>query len=168
MESDRRPGESERDWHRRLAEMGAAAKRASRDRDRQASLNAEAEAAQIREAMADEVWLHDISKDLFGMNVNELDAAMAAGTKSTDWSAADQAALTAWNDAKRKRFLETKQGRNERVAKHLKKNKGKIEKAAKKGKSGCVWPFAVLAVAGGGVLYGLFEAGQAVVSAMGH
>lgn len=168
MESDRRPGESERDWHRRLAEMGAAAKRASRDRDRQASLNAEAEAAQIREAMADEVWLHDVAKDLFGMNVNELDATLNAGTDASNWTRQDQAVLEEWRNAKKPRIFEGKKGRNRRVAKHLKANKSKIEKAAKKGKKGCLSALVVLAGASGGALYGLFEAGHAIVSAMGH
>ena len=166
-ESDRRPGENERDWMRRLAEQGARSKRAHRDLARQQSLDATAEAAEMRESMADEVWLHGITRDLFGMNADELDAAMAAGTKSTNWTAKDQAVMDAYDKARQPRVFEGKKGRNKRVAKHLRQNKDKIEKAAKKGK-GC----AVIAVAllGAGVagLYGLFEAGHAIVSALGH
>jgi hypothetical protein len=167
-ESDRRPGESDRDRDRRLAEMAARKKRERRDQGIQDSLDAQAEAAEIREALGDEVWLADITKDLFGMTPDEVDAAMLAGTKSSNWDAKDQAAMDAYDRAKKPRVFEGKKGRNRRVAKHLRQNKGKIEKAAKKGKSGCAWAFALLAVAGGGALYGIFEAGSAVVSALGH
>lgn len=166
-ESDRRPGESDKDYARRLAELGAAAKRKSRDEQRQASLDAQAEEAEIREAMGDEVWLHDAVKDLFGMTPDQLDAQLDKAQKSGNWDQRDAQILADYEAAKKKRLLESRQGRNKRVKKHLAKNKGKIEKAAKKGK-GCAVIAVALLGAGGGVLYGLFEAGHALVSALGH
>jgi hypothetical protein len=167
-ESDRRPGESERDWNRRLAELAAAAKRKARDAAVQASLDAAAEEAEIREALGDEVWLADATKDLFGMTPDQLESALAAAQKSSDWGRRDQEILNAYNQAKKPRLFEGRKARNRRLKKHLAKNKGAIQKTAKKGRRGC----AVIAVAllgtGGGALYGLFEAGRTIISALGH
>jgi predicted HAD superfamily Cof-like phosphohydrolase len=167
-ESDRRPGESERDWMKRLAEMGAAAKRKSRDEQRQQSADAQAEAAEIREALGDEVWLADATKDLFGMSPDELDAALTRAQDSSDWTSRDAQILADLDKAKKPRLLEGKKARNKRLKKHLEKNQGAIKGTAKKGKKGC----AVIAVAllgtGGAALYGLFEAGRTIVSALGH
>lgn len=167
-ESDRRPGESERDWLKRLAELGAAAKRRSRDEQRQHSANAQAEEAEIREAMGDEVWLADATRDLFGMTPDQLDAALDRAQKSSDWDQRDAKILADLEAAKKKRLLESAKGRNKRVKKHLKKNKDQIQKAAKKGKNGCAVIAVALLVTGGGVLYGIFEAGRTLVSALGH
>lgn len=167
-ESDRRPGESERDWIKRLAELGAEAKRRSRDEQRQQSADAAAEAQEIREALGDEVWLADATKDLFGMTPDELDAALTRAQNSSDWKTRDQEILDAYNQAKKPRLLEGKKARNKRLKKHLEKNQGAIKGTAKKGKKGC----AVIAVAllgtAGGALYGLFEAGRTIISALGH
>lgn len=166
-ESDRRPGESERDWMRRIAKQGADAAQARKDADRQNSLDRQAEEAEIREAMGDEVWLHDAVKDLFGMTPDQLDAQLSKAQKSSDWDQRDAQILADLEAAKKKRLLESKAARNKRVKKHLAKNKDKIEKAAKKG-NGCAVIAVALLATGGGVLYGIFEAGHALVSALGH
>ena len=167
-ESDRRPGESERDWMRRIAKQGADAAQRRKDQDRQNSLDRQAEEAEIRAALSDEVWLADATRSLLGMTPDEVDAAMAAGTKSTNWDQKDQAAMDAWEKAKKKRLLEGKKARNKRVAKHVRENKGKIQRATKKGKNGCAVIAVALLATGGGVLYGIFEAGRTVLSALGH
>lgn len=139
-ESDRRPGESERDWMRRLAELGAQAKRKDRDEQRQASADAAAEEQAIREALGDEVWLHGAVKDLFGMTPDELDASLTRAQNSKDWDRRDAQVMADYDKARKRRFLESKAARNRRVANHLKKNKGKIQKTVKKGKKrGWFW-----------------------------
>jgi len=167
-ESDRRPGESERDWLKRLAELGAEAKRRSRDEARQQSADAAAEAQEIREALGDEVWLADATRDLFGMSPDELDAALTRAQDSSDWKKRDQQILDAYNQAKKPRLLEGKKARNKRLKKHLEKNQGAIKGTAKKGKNGCAVIAVVLLGTGGGALYGLFEAGRTIISALGH
>lgn len=139
-ESDRRPGESERDWMKRLAELAAQAKRRSRDEQRQASADAAAEEAAIREAFGDEVWLAGATRDLFGLTPDQLDAQLTkAQQNSRDWTKFDEKVMKEYDQAKKRRFLESKSARNRRVAKHLKKNKNKIQKVAKKGKKGWFW-----------------------------
>lgn len=167
-ESDRRPGESDRDRDRRLAEMAAEAKRRKRDEERQASLDAQAEEQEIREAMGDEVWLADATQELLGMTPDQLDAALTAAQRSGNWDARDAQILADYDAAKRKRLFESRRARNKRLKNHLKKNKDKIKGTAKKGKRGCAVIAVALLGAGGGVLYGLFEAGRTLVSALGH
>jgi hypothetical protein len=135
-ESDRRPGESERDWMRRIAKQGRDAQQRRKDADRQASLDRQAEEAEIREAMADEGWLHDATTELFGLTPDQLQDRIDRAKGSKSWDKRDQEILNALEKEKKPRFFESKAGRNKRVAKFMKKNKGKINRTAKKGKKG--------------------------------
>lgn len=167
-ESDRRPGESDRDYYRRLAQIAAQQEQERKDRERQASLDATAEAAEIREALGDEMWLNDFAQSQLGLTIDEVQSALAWGTQNQGKiQNRDKDALAAYAAAEK---TYGKKRRNKRVAKAIKKHKKSIQGMDKKRKSG--WGCAVIGVAllgaFGGAGWGLFEAGSAIVSAMGH
>lgn len=160
------PGESDRDYIRRLAQQSAQEEQERKDRERQESLDSQAEAAAIREALGDEVWLDQFAKDVLEMSYGEVEALMAwADANARQITPKDRKAVSDIAHANRGIFRRT---RNRRIAKALKRNKGSIKRIEKKKNSwfGC----AVIAVAllgvGGGALWGLFEAGSALVTAM--
>lgn len=133
-ESDRRPGESERAWMRRVAEQGRRAEQRRKDTERQTSLDRQAEEAEIRETLGDEVWLHQATTELFHLTPDQLQNRLDRAQKKNSWKQRDQEILDALKKEQKPRFLEGKKARNRRVGKFLKKNKGQIDRAQKKGR----------------------------------
>lgn len=160
----RQPGESDRDYIRRLARQSEAQRQQRKDEARQESADATAEEAAIREAMGDEVWLDEFSRTQLGMSYGDVERTIQWGTENQGKIAGrDQAAIEAYKKAQ---GAYGKKRRNRKVAKALKRNKKSIQNMDKKRNKGC----AVIAVAllgvGGGALWGLYEAGSAIVTAM--
>lgn len=170
MVKGQQPGESDREYFKRLNEESARQQRAARDEGIQARMNDEAE-EELQDMMSDDDLANFIKKDL------GLDPAKVAQT----FYGADVADVAQWDQRSakvreqylkqnKKRMFESKKARNKRVGKWMKNNKGAIKNTVNKHgkKGGC----AVIAVAllgvGGGAVYGVLEAGHAIVSAMGY
>lgn len=157
-----RPGESDRDYIRRIQQEGAKQQRQAKDRQIQDRLDAEADAA--REAKLEQgadAELDQAMKDLLGVSLSDIQKEAAKGTFDDNQVVKDTLGQIAKQQGK---------GNTRKAKKIAKKNKGALKGAAKttKKNKGCAVIAVALLGAGGGVLYGLFEAGHALVSALGH
>jgi hypothetical protein len=162
MTAGQQPGESDREYLQRLAREGRNQKRIARDRQTQDSLDAAADAARERRLDAsDDADLDAAMKDLLGVSLSDIQKEAAKGTFDDNPEVRD----TLGEIAKQQR-----KGNTKKATKIAKKNRGAMKDAAKttKKNKGCAVIAVALLGAGGGVLYGLFEAGHALVSALGH
>lgn len=166
----RRPGESDREYARRLAEH-IEARRKQRNREKRGDPRAHSGSDEFSKILNDDALLDNLGRrggkgmrddlsDMLGSWRNDIDSEPLADiTKDMSNQAAKDL----------KQYRESKNVKKR--AKLAKKNKRAWTEAAKKNKKakgGC----AVIAVAllgfGGGALWGIYEAGSAIVSAIGH
>jgi hypothetical protein len=165
----RKPGESDRDYGRRLAEH-VEARRQQRKREQRGDPRAHSGSDEMSRILNDDALLDNLGRkggkglqdelsNLLGGWRDDIDSEPLEDlTKEMSVKAA--ADLEAYRSTK-------SAGKKRRLAK---KNKDAWKHAAKENKKskGC----AVIAVAllgtGGAALYGLFEAGRTIVSALGH
>lgn len=164
MESDRRPGESERDWMSRITRLAGEQKRAQRDEaieKRMKGAAAHERAEQIMNSQSDQD-LNDFYSE-FGIPFNDVQEGVQKG-----WYAAEEAeAIREVQKAVGKKTLFGGSKYNQMKRKHKKAIKAGAKRA--KAKSGwCSFVLLGLLSVGGGIIYGAYEAGSAIVSAMGR
>lgn len=161
----RKPGESERDYMNRLRDHAAALERNRNRIKRGDPRGIEGEIGRIND---DDRLLDNLGSkggkgtgdelsQLLGAWRDDIDSEPLADLTQhmSDKAAAD---LAAYRSTKSK-------GKRKRLAK---KNKAAWKDAAKKNKNGCAVVAVALLGAAGGALYGLFEAGRTIVSALGY
>jgi len=160
----RRPDESERDYMKRLAEHLAEIeknRRRIKRGDPRADLSGDIAAVHADDQLLDNLGAggkgkgDDLSQLLGAWN-KDINSEPLAPFLDKD-SAADLVKFQASKNPKLRKKL-------------AKKNKTKWKEAAKKNKKskGCAVIAVALLGAGGGALYGLFEAGRTIVSALGY
>jgi hypothetical protein len=165
----KRPDESQSDYMRRLAEHNAEREK-QRKRELRGDPRAHSGSDEMSQILNDDALLDNLGRkggkglqdelsNLLGAFRDDIDSEPLADLTEhlTAQAAADLAAYRNTKSA----------GKKKRLAK---KNKGAWKNAAEKNKKskGCAVIAVALLGAGGGVLYGLFEAGHALVSALGH
>lgn len=157
-----RPNESDREYIQRIAREGRRQQRLSRDRQVQDRLDAAADAERERRLDVDlDAELDGAMKDLLGVSLSDIQKEAAKGTFDNDPEVRD----TLNQIAKQQR-----RGNHRKAQKIAKQHRGAMKNAADitKKKKGCAVIAVALLATGGGVLYGIFEAGHALVSALGH
>jgi hypothetical protein len=161
-----RPDESDADYIRRMGRVSRAREKMIREQQTQDSLDYDAavERAQRAGRAADDE-LDDFFRKEVGIDLSELQKQYAKGKLQ-----AAPELQGAIQDIKKAQRVKGVAARNKRVQKAIKKNKPALRKAAKEAKKnkGCAVIAVALLTVGGGTAYGLFEAGHAVVSAMGY
>jgi hypothetical protein len=163
--SGQQPGESDRDYFRRLTAEANNQKRASKDAETQRSLDAQAREQRVREALQsqDEEWVDELSSllgDDFAQAKIDIER-YKIHTPGLDAALSDiNAAQSKWTAAGR-----AKAGKKA-VRKHkntLKKTKKEIQK-----NKGCVVWAVVIVGALAGAVYGSYEGVTAIVGALGQ
>lgn len=160
MESDKRPGESDRAWFGRLAEMSAQQVRKARDDKREIAGYQAAEVEKLRNQADDDQldgWMRDTLGGSLGQIQHDFDKYNVHTPKL------DQA-MREVNRASRKGWTQKTRAKN--VKRAINKNKGVIRqgvKAANK-KKGCVVIGLLFLGALAGVAYGSYEGLSALMS----
>lgn len=161
-----KPGESDRDYIRRLSQASAEQQQAAQDAAIEERMQGEAQAERIRNALEreDANWSDDI-KDLLGSDFNQAVIDIQRykiNTPGLDRAISDiQSADAAWTQGGRRR----KRKRMTRKHKGTLKNAGKQLKR-KRSWFGCAVVSVLMFGAFGSGLWGLYEAGSALVTAM--
>lgn len=155
-ESDRRPGESERDWMRRITRMAGEQQRARRDEAIERRMKGEAQWAREQEALnslSDSEL--DEFKGMFGVDLSDMMKGAEKGYVDKDAAAAAREVQK--SIGKRGLFGGS-------VAKSkMRKHKAALKKGAKevKKKKGCLWAAVALFSLGisatGGLGWGVYE-----------
>lgn len=136
------------------------------ERKRRQRAREEREQENLVNAMDDEE-LGDFFKKTFGLDMMELRYEYDEGLKENPKDPLIKEALEIMDKADKKRKGGLFSSGNPAAAeKFLKQNEGKLKKARPNKKGWCAFSFLGLMTIGGGVLYGLYEAGSAIISAM--
>lgn len=162
----RKPGESQGDYMRRLAEHNAEREK-QRKRERRGDPRAHSGSDEFGAILNDDALLDNLGKK--GGKGLQDELSNLLGSWRDDIDSEPLAPFLDKNSAAD--LIRFQQSKNPKVRKRLaKKNKTKWKEAAAKNKKskGCAVIAVALLGAGGGVLYGLFEAGRTLVSALGH
>ena len=159
MESDRRPGESERDWMRRVTRLAGQQKQAQRDEAIEKRMRGEAEHERIERNLnsQSDQDLQDFYNE-FGIPFDKVDR------KPDNLSNEELIAIAEVQKSIGKRGMFG--GNKYKQAKS--KHKKALKSAAKKQKGFCSFVALGLLGVGGGVVYAMYEAGSAIISAMGR
>lgn len=165
----RKPGESQRDYMNRLAEHNAERER-QRKREKRGDPRAHAGSDEFSAILNDDALMDNLGRK--GGKGLQDELSNLLGSWRDDIDSEPLADLTEHMSVQAARDLATYRntknaGKKKRLAKKNKKAWKDGAAKAKKSK-GCAVIAVALLGAGGGVLYGLFEAGHAIVSALGH
>lgn len=158
-ESDRRPGESERDWMRRITRLAGQQKQAQRDEAIERRLKGEAQHERIEQRLNSESDqdLQDFYNE-FGIPFDKVEK------KPDNLTNDELIAIAAIQKNIGKRGLFG--GNKYKEAKR--KHKKALKSAAKKQKGFCSVVALGLLSLGGGIAYGMYEGASAIISAMGR
>lgn len=165
MAKGQQPGESDRDYIRRLSAESGRTQQIRKDAMRQDRLDFAAYVdREKRLDRASDADTDAFMRDFAGVSLEEIQREADKGTFDNDPRV--QKAVKAVTAASKG----SKRGRAKRMRKAVNANKSGLKKAGKitNANNGC----AVMAVAllgiGGGALYGMYAAGSALVAALGH